>query len=84
MQLESTQQLLELDQMYGYSRKLMEWVPLKEITSIKEVNFYKRTEIRGVGFNGESLYFQLTDDLLEKLKEQNKIIFNGEIIKRTK
>ena len=37
MQLESTKQLLELDQMYGYSKSTCEWHPMKEITKVKEL-----------------------------------------------
>jgi hypothetical protein len=74
--------LILQDEDYGFNRITGEWVLMKEIISIKELNGYKRKEIRGLDYNGKLLYFQINDDIFEQLTQKGLYKFEGEIQKR--
>lgn len=70
------------DKDYGFNRTTGEWVLMEKIISIKELNGYKRKEIRGLDHNGKLLYFQINDEVYEQLIQKGLYKFDGEIQKR--
>jgi hypothetical protein len=74
MKLTSTNQLLELDKLYGYCHKTGQYEEAKEIIEVVFISKFKRRGIKGVDNDGRKLYTQVNYELFDKLYNKFDIL----------
>jgi len=67
VKLTSTNQLLELDELYGYCHKTGQYEKVKEVIDIVLISEFKRRGIKGVDNEGRKLYTQVSYELYNEL-----------------
>jgi hypothetical protein len=72
MKLSNTEQLLNLDALYGYCHKTQQYEICNEVTGV--VSLKGRKGIKGIDPEDNKLYTQISNSLYEQLVEKFEIL----------